>query len=150
MYEARYEDATGKVLRLFVAPDPQRHNELLYRTQKDGRKVVYWQQGPLMYALTGDFSERDLDGLAHTAIKRTGHEHDTGRLARTIRDTAPSTEGTEPSTIRGGDPDVAGSGSLQASQSSLEEDSGTLVGNGGAESLRAINQDLQTDYQATQ
>lgn len=150
MYEARYEDTSGRVLRLFVAPDPQRHNELLYQTREDGRKVVYWQQGPLMYALTGDFSERDLDGLANTAIERTGHEPDAGSLARKDGDAAPSNDAIEPLFTHRGDSGMSESGRLQASQSLFEEDPGTTAGNGSAASVPAVNQELQTDYRSTQ
>lgn len=150
MYETRYEDTTGRVLRLFVAPDPQRHNELLYRTQEDGRKVVYWQQGPLMYALTGDFSDRDLDGLANKAIRRTGEEPDAGRLAGTGHDAAPANDAIEPVIEHRGNSSISESGKLQASQSLLEEDPSTTTGNGSGASVPAVKQKLQTDYRSTQ
>lgn len=81
MYEALYEDSTGRRAHLIVAPDPQRHNELIHRTREDGQHVIYWQQGPLMYALTGDFSESDLDTLATTAIKDSGKSPGRGQFA---------------------------------------------------------------------
>lgn len=91
MYEARYKDRTGRELRLFVAPDPQRHDNLLTRTEKDGRKVVYWKQGPLMYGLTGDFDEQVLDSFADAAIRQFMDRLDAGHFAQTGRDAAPST-----------------------------------------------------------
>lgn len=150
MYEARYEDATGRVLRLFVAPDPQRHNDLLYRTQKDGSKVVYWQQGPLMYALTGDFSKRDLDGLAHTAITRLGSGLDAESLARKADDAEASTDAIEPLAAGRDESDASASGSIQASQSLLEDDLGDATGGGSAASTPEIYRKLQTDSRATQ
>jgi len=81
MYEALYEDNKGRRAHLIVAPDPQRHNELIHRTREDGQHVIYWQQGPLMYALTGDFSESDLDTLATTAIKDSGKSPGRGQFA---------------------------------------------------------------------
>jgi anti-sigma factor RsiW len=90
MYEARYKDKTGRELRLFVAPDPQRHDNLLTRTEKNGRKVVYWKQGPLMYGLTGDFDKRVLDDFADTAIEQLMDRLATDHFAQTGRDAAPS------------------------------------------------------------
>lgn len=99
MYEARYQDRVGRELRLFVAPDPQRHNNLMSRTADDGRKVVYWEQGPLMYGLTGDFDEGVLDDFARTAIKQFTDRLDTRRLADTGRDAASaSRQDTPPDT----------------------------------------------------
>lgn len=93
MYEARYRDGVGRELRLFVAPDPQRHDNLLSRTERDGRKVVYWTQGPLMYGLTGDFNEHILDDFAHTAIRQFRDRLETRSFAQTGRDTASSPAG---------------------------------------------------------
>lgn len=99
MYEARYRDRGGRELRLFVAPDPQRHDILMSRTADGGRKVVYWQQGPLMYGLTGDFDEGLLDDFAHTAINQFRDRLDTNRLADTGDDAgSSSTRDTSPAT----------------------------------------------------
>jgi len=99
MYEARYRDRGGRELRLFVAPDPQRHDILMSRTADGDRKVVYWQQGPLMYGLTGDFDEGLLDDFAHAAIKQYRDRLDTNRLADTGHDAgSSSTRDTSPAT----------------------------------------------------
>lgn len=145
MYEARYEDASGRELRLFVAPDPQRHNELLYRTQENGRKAVYWQQGPLMYALTGDFSEQDLDGLATTAIERLDDRLAGRRFADTERKGVSPDYPDEPIFAEEDivAPDI---NNLQASQSVLEGDLGRASGNGNADSTPEVNRELQMDY----
>jgi anti-sigma factor RsiW len=132
MFEARYEDTRGRELRLFVAPDPQRHNDLLFRTQEDGRKAVYWQQGPLMYALTGDFNERDLDGLANVAIKRLGHEFAAGQFARNEDDTDKLPGAAAAISTSPGDMNVLNTESLQASQSGLDGAAGPQTGSGNA------------------
>ncbi|MDZ7840608.1 MAG: hypothetical protein U5R46_07285 [Gammaproteobacteria bacterium] len=131
MYEARYEDAHGRELQLLVAPDPQRHNDLLYRTQENGRKAVYWQQGPLMYALTGDFNERDLDGLANVAIERLGVELAAGQFARKEKESDTLSSAAEPASTRlGDDAIVLDTETLQASQSGLDGASGHQTGSG--------------------
>lgn len=128
MYEARYEDTRGRELRLLVAPDPQRHNDLLYRTQESGRKAVYWQQGPLMYALTGDFNERDLDGLANVAIKRLGDELAAGQFARTEMESNELSGEETPISTGSGDASVLDTENLQASQSGFEGSTGHQAG----------------------
>lgn len=143
MYEARYEDAHGRELQLFVAPDPQRHNDLLYRTQENGRTAVYWQQGPLMYALTGDFNERDLDGLANVAIQRLGDELSAGHLARREGDLDQLPGVTEPISTSPGDTGVLDTESLQASQSGL--DSAPSHQAGSSNSATEVNPETQVN-----
>jgi anti-sigma factor RsiW len=121
MYEARYLGPGGRELRLFVAPDPQRHDNLLYRTQEDGSKVVYWMQGPLMYALTGDFNERDLDSFANTAIREFRNRLDADQFADSGGDTHLSSGTEQAITAPGGDPAIPTAGQLQTSQSRIEE-----------------------------
>ncbi len=141
MYEARYEDARGRELRLLVAPDPQRHNDLLYRTQENGRKAVYWQQGPLMYALTGDFNEKDLDGLANVAIERLGDELATGQFARTEMESEKLPGGGAPISASSGDASVLDTENLQASQSGLDGAPGQHAG--GNDATSKVNPETQ-------
>lgn len=134
MYEARYEDAHGRELQLLVAPDPQRHNDLLYRTQENGRKAVYWQHGPLMYALTGDFSEQDLDGLANVAIERLGNELAAGHFARGAEESGELPGEEAPIAASPRDAGVLGTENLQASQSGIDGNPGSKNGSSDAAS----------------
>lgn len=144
MYEARYQDTAGRELQLFVAPDPQRHDNLLYRTREDGRKVVYWQQGPLMYALTGDFSERHLDDLADAAIEKLQGELHGNRFADSGRDPAPQSVADESIEIPTGVADLTAPDPvrLQTSQSLVEGELGSPQD--GAARVPILDQPLKT------
>lgn len=138
MYEARYQDGAGRELRLFVAPDPGRYEELLHRIRKDGRRIVYWKQGPLMYALTGDFNQHDLDGFADKAINRFQERFEGRRYART---------GDEGATIPAGDQpaDQPPPGVESPVEKSLDT-SRLVIENDIDDSAPAANQAPQVNY----
>lgn len=126
MYESRYLDRSGRELRLFVAPDPQRHDNLLSRTETGGHEVVYWKQGPLMYALTGDYSRRRLDDFAHAAIERLEHGIEAGRLADSEREAGPP--------LLSGSDEVTAAQSAGSSQTVEPEGGGLDPGHTGLDS----------------
>lgn len=135
MYEVQYRDVSGRELRLVMAPDPQRHDQLLSRTRDDGRQVVYWKQGPLMYALTGDFSERDLDGLAHFAIERFTDDRGGRGFARTGNEKLESPEDSEPMNDSKQVVVSSDEGSLHTSQSEVSAEASADTGELNAEPL---------------
>lgn len=144
MYEVQYRDMNGRELRLVMAPDPQRHDQLLSRTRDDGRQVVYWKQGPLMYALTGDFSERDLDGLAHFAIDRFTDDRGGRSFARSDNEAPDSPEGNDP--VNDSEQVVVSSdeGQLHTSQSEVATETGAGTGELNADSI--ILQETPVNY----
>lgn len=144
MYEVRYRDGNGRELRLVMAPDPQRHDQLLSRTRDDGRQVVYWQQGPLMYALTGDFSARDLDGLAHFAIDRFTHERGGPSFARAGNEALESPEASKP--LNDSEQVIVSSdeGQLHTSQSEVATETGAGTGELNPDSI--ILQEAPVNY----
>lgn len=52
--EARYEDAEGNALRLFVAEESDADAPTLHRRTEGAREIVYWRQGGRLFALSAE------------------------------------------------------------------------------------------------
>ena len=70
--EARYEDARGRALRLFVTEEAHAQPPELHRRVQDGHEIVYWRAGHRLYALAAEtpLASGDLERIARATRLR--------------------------------------------------------------------------------
>ncbi|MHA7834103.1 MAG: anti-sigma factor [Algiphilus sp.] len=70
--EARYQDAQGRALRLFVTEEDNGQPPELHRRVQDGHEIVYWRAGHRLYALAAEtpLASGDLEQIARVTRLR--------------------------------------------------------------------------------
>lgn len=70
--EARYQDARGRALRLFVTEEGNGQPPELHRRVQDGHEIVYWRAGHRLYALAAEapLGSADLEQIARATRPR--------------------------------------------------------------------------------
>lgn len=91
-----YADKDGEKVTLYVRPIDETEDVLSNVVRAEGYRVLYWLDGPMLYALVGDIEEEELSGLARDvyASRAIGGRWEDGPVPEAANQSTPPSQST--------------------------------------------------------